>query len=227
MENSERSENAVQTVPVKKKDGMGFFRFAIKILTPLVTLFFRPTVSGRENIPQDGGLFICANHISNWDVIVLACAVKRPLHYMAKKELFGVFFVKNLVKVLGAYPVNRESADLQSVRTTLQYIKAGETVGVFPQGHRYVGLPPRETTAKGGLGMLVQRTGAPVLPVAIVSKQRRVKLFRKIKVVVGEPILGDTFATLDKSSESYRLIADMVFDRICTLEESNHDDNAR
>ena len=69
------------------------YNFACKILKLFIMLIFRVEVHGRENIPMEGGIMLCSNHISNWDPPVLQVFLPRRIYYMAKDELFHVFFV--------------------------------------------------------------------------------------------------------------------------------------
>ena len=62
--------------------------------------FIRFKVIGRENFPTEGGVLLCANHIHNFDPIVVGITAPRPVHFMAKEELFSV---PVLGKILSEY----------------------------------------------------------------------------------------------------------------------------
>ena len=99
-------------------------------------------------------------------------------------------------------------------------MKHGEPLGIFPQGKRCRGVKPETKDIKSGVGMMVYRTEAPVVPVAIFTKDYKVRLFRRVHVRVGKPISFEEYAAGAKSPEEYQRISDMVFDRIRALDES-------
>ena len=73
------------------------------------------------------------------DVVVLAAALPRQPRYMAKKELFKIPLLSQLIRALGAFPVDRGGADVSSIKKSIAMIEGGEVVSVFPQGHRVKG----------------------------------------------------------------------------------------
>lgn len=199
------------------KSPMRFYKNAVKALSVLIKAMFFIKVEGIENIPQNGPCFVCCNHLSNWDPVFLAVAIKRPMHFMAKKELFSIPVVKNLVSVLGAFPVDRENADFTAIKTALTHIKYENMVGIFPQGTRCLGNPPETIGVKSGTGMMVFKTQSDVLPVSIYTDSYRVKLFKKVYVKIGKPITYDEYGPVEKGQEEYQRISDTIFNRICSL----------
>lgn len=198
---------------------MRLYRFAVGLLSAPLR-FLMTDVRGTENMPEQGACFVCANHISNWDPVVVAIAVKRPVHFMAKVQLFRVPLLGKLLRTLGAFPVDRDAADIGAIKTALTHIKHEEPLGIFPQGKRYRGERPQTKDIKNGVGMMVYRTHAPVVPVAIYTKEYKVRLFRRVHVRVGKPIEFEEFQAGAKSQEEYQRISDCIFDRICALDES-------
>ena len=166
MENLETKKCADKS----KKNGMRFYKVLVFLLSGIIRFIFLVDIKGRENMPKKGACFVCANHISNWDPVLVAVAVKRPIHFMAKKEIFKIPFVKSLVSALGAFPVDREHADFTSIKTALTHLKNEDVVGIFPQGKRCIGVPPETEGIKGGTGMLVYKTMAQVVPVCVYTK---------------------------------------------------------
>lgn len=144
---------------------------------------FRWQVEGRENIPDEGPVMFCCNHISAWDPPVVGCAATRQVYFMAKQELWRIPVLRSVISALGAYPVDRERADMSTVRVTLEHLQAGRAVGVFPEGTRsHSGqLGPLRT----GAAKLVLRTGAVVVPMAILGPYR---LWRPLRVRLGKPL---------------------------------------
>ena len=127
-------------------------------------------VSGDERVPRRGGLIIACNHISELDPPILGFAVPRNVIFMAKVELFGSRLSRFLMRELRAFPVNRSGVDTTAVRTTLEYLRRGLAVVVYPEGTRSrdgLLLP-----VKAGIGLIVSASDAPVLPAFIWGTDR-------------------------------------------------------
>lgn len=136
----------------------------IQILA-ILRLVFRFRVFGRDNVPRQGPALLAANHVSLLDPPVVGAGAPRPLHYMAKAELFGVPLLGRLIRSLNSYPVEREGADAGALRQALGLLKAGQALLVFPEGTR--GTEGRLAPARAGAGMLAALSNAPVVPVYI------------------------------------------------------------
>lgn len=125
-----------------------FFNLIYTVALLISRLLHPVSVKGLENLPRNGALLI-ANHSSNWDPILLATALPRDyrLRVMAKEELFRYPVVSWLIRVGGAFPVNRGGADIQAVKTAMQSIRDGQNLLIFPEGtvirdgHRQGGRP--------------------------------------------------------------------------------------
>jgi 1-acyl-sn-glycerol-3-phosphate acyltransferase len=158
-------------------------------------LFGRLQVIGKENIPREGGVMICANHISYADPPVLGAGCPRQIHYMAKIELFQIPVLGFIIKHVGAFPVQQRTADRAALKIAIGYLAKGEVVGMFPEGQRIYGGELGE--ALPGVGMIVLRAKATVIPTALINTDKLLpphKLlpkFSHIKVVYGEPLVLD------------------------------------
>lgn len=203
-----------------KPNPMRLYRFAVGFLSGILRFLFLADITGAEHMPQSGACFVCANHISNWDPVLVAIAVKRPVHFMAKVQLFRIPVLGKLLRALGAFPVDRDAADIGAIKTALTHLKHDEPLGIFPQGKRMRGEVPQTKDIKSGVGMMVYRTEAPVVPIAIYTKDYKVRLFRRVHVHIGKPIAFEEYAAGAKSPEEYQRISDFVFDRIRLLDES-------
>lgn len=165
---------------------------------------FRVRIINPENEPWDNkeikSYIVCINHSSNWDPILIGACMHRPLRYMAKSELFKVPVLKSIVKLFGAYPVNRKTADVGSIKTTINILEQGEIVGMFPQGHRAKRVHPETAPPKSGtVAMTAYRAKTGILPVTVITKGHKVKAFHKSIVVFGEYI---PFEELEKMAEA-------------------------
>jgi len=191
-----------------------------KWLAKPVIFLFRIHAHNAENEPceADGPYIIASNHMSNADPVFLCAAtdLQQP-HFMAKKELFKVPLVNKLVAALGAYPVDRKGADVAAIRKTIKMLGEGKCIGIFPQGHRYMGVEPRETEIKSGLGMIAVKAEATVLPCYIKMKKRKWAPFRRVDVYIGKPIRFEEFNYDAEASGEYMRISRFVFDRICEM----------
>jgi len=166
-------------------------------LGKLLLVLFKVRVHGIENIPA-GGAVISGNHVSHMDPVLLWCRSPRPVHFMAKRELWDSAFIGWLLPRLYAFPVNRGGADRGAIETATAYLKAGDLVGIFPEGTRSEdGQAMGE--AHGGAAFIAMRAGVPVVPAAFVGTQdvlgkgRRLPRLRRVTVVFGEPIHPDDF----------------------------------
>lgn len=195
-----------------------FYNVMYFIFAWIVRLIYRVKIFGSENIPEHG-FILAANHTSMRDVLVLSASMnKRRLRYMAKKELFKVFGFGALIRGLGAFPVDRGGADVTSIKNTLSLLNEGEVVMLFPQGTRQKNKNPRTTPVKNGIGMIAGRSGAPVLPVYIKSKNNHVIPFHKTYVIIGKSATAAEMCG-EENAKNYPVIAREIFSRICTLGE--------
>ncbi|MFN2466058.1 MAG: lysophospholipid acyltransferase family protein [Candidatus Dormibacteria bacterium] len=121
-------------------------------------------IDGVENVPRKGGLLVISNHLAAADPPVLGARFPRPVHFMAKAEWFRNPVVGFLGRTFLCYPVNRHTADRTALRFTLELLKAGEAVCVYPEGTRSRDLMMHAPEA--GAGFVARRAGVPILPVA-------------------------------------------------------------
>ena len=122
-------------------------------------------------IPRSGPLIVAANHASSADPVVIGAFLNkrlaRPLNWLGKREIIETPILGRLFRWAGIHPVDREAADLEAFRAAMRVLDAGQVLAVFPEGTRSRDgalQPVRE-----GVGMLAMRSGAPVLPVAVVD----------------------------------------------------------
>ena len=112
---------------------------------------------------------VAANHFSHLDPVIVGQTVG-PVRYLAVDELYGTWpSFDKLISHFGAIPMTRTAVPLQALRTAIDHLHAGGVIGVFPEGRRvwtWGELPPRR-----GAAWLAQRTGAPLVPVAIWGTQ--------------------------------------------------------
>ncbi len=203
-----------------KKGGTRAYRVIYAIFSGIVGFLFNIKVVNGDREPDDGGYVVCANHVSATDPIALCYAFrKNQVFFMAKKELFKVPILAPLIKVMGAFPVDRGGSDVSAVKTAISLVNEKKSMGIFPQGHRYVGVDPRGTKTKNGVALIATKTGADILPCYIWRKKNKFKLFRRTYVIIGERIPFESLNYNPDASGEYARITDIAFDKICTLGE--------
>ncbi|GAC41880.1 lysophospholipid acyltransferase family protein [Paenibacillus popilliae] len=159
-----------------------FYTMMRALLRLIYRLLFRLEASGIEHVPKDDGVVLCSNHISLLDPPAIGILLKRRIRFMAKAELFNIPVFGAAIKALGAFPVKRNGVGKETIRTAFQLLQDGDIMGIFPEGTR---TTDQSAAAKKGAAMIALRSGAAVVPVAIIGSY---KLFRKTRVVYGPPI---------------------------------------
>jgi glycerol-3-phosphate dehydrogenase (NAD(P)+) len=160
------------------------------VLQPFFLIYFRMSRIGREHIPAEGPVIIASNHRSFLDPFVIATMARRPMYYVAKKELFVWRWEAWLLNALGAFPVDRGAGDPEMIKTAEAILRRGDILLMFPEGTRT--RPGALGKPKRGVGRLALETGAPVVPVAVIGTEavRRGWRFRphKVRIRAGRPL---------------------------------------
>lgn len=204
----------------KTRETGAVYRVVYKIFSGLVKILFGIRVIGQENEPDEGGFIVCGNHTAASDAVVIPYAFrKHQVRLMAKKELFKIPLLAQLIRMLGAFPVDRSGKDVGAIRSAVEMVKEGKCMGMFPQGHRYPGVDPRTTPVKNGAALICTRSEADVIPVFIARKNHTPKLFRRTYIIIGKKIPYESFAYDPDGSGEYARITNIIFDRICALGE--------
>ncbi len=162
---------------------MTFYGFARGVVKIVLTPLYRVQVYGKENIPKTGGVLLCSNHISELDPPVVGMTVPRPVHFIAKEELFELPVLKAILPHVNAIPIKRGMSDRNALRKGLAVLKDGNVLGLFPEGTRSKTGELGEGLA--GAGFFALRTDAAVVPCAVIGSY---KPFRATKVIYGKPI---------------------------------------
>ncbi len=173
-----------------------------------------------EREPKEGALIVAPLHVSHLDPPAVGSALRRPLCYMAKEELFKGPFGR-VLRGVRAYPVRRGEGDTGAIRLFLELLAQGEAVLLFPEGTRGDGRTIQPLTH--GVAMLAKKSGAKVLPIGVVGSHRtwprgvsRPKRHR-IEVVFGEPFTYAEVAGEGTEREKRERFTQTLSDRIVAL----------
>ena len=196
------------------------YRVCYTLFAGIVGFLFRIKVVNRNTEPDEGGFLVCANHASATDPVVICYAFrKHQIRFMAKRELFKIPLLSSLIKLLGAFPIDRSGADVGAIKHSVELLGEDKCVGIFPQGHRYPEKDPRETGTKNGAALIFSRAKCDIVPVYIWRKKNKFRFFSRTYVIIGERIPFDTLGFTEASTAEYRRMTDIVFDKVCALGE--------
>lgn len=182
----------------------------------------RTRVVGRENLIDDQGGVMIANHQSFLDPLFVAVRLRRPVSYLARDSLFKVPVVGWIVRNTYVIPISRTAFRGGSIRTALQRLSSGFLVGIYPEGTRSSGEPSR---FKPGFLSLVRRTDVPVYPVAIIGADKampRGAWFVRpaaVTVVYGKPLTAEERDLLQHGDDD-KALAQMMRDKVAALYQS-------
>jgi 1-acyl-sn-glycerol-3-phosphate acyltransferase len=166
--------------------------FKWSVVSPMLHLYFQGRIYGAENVPRSGKLIVVANHASDFDPPIVSSCVGRPVSFMAKEELFTVPVLAPAIRLYGAYPVKRGSADRSAIREAVKQLDEGWAVGIFLQGTRTI--DGRIPEPKLGAALIASKTQAPLLPVSLWGSQHILPNGTKfprpvpLTIRIGEPI---------------------------------------
>lgn len=186
---------------------MNFYSLAVSVVSSVLKVVILFKIRGKENVPSDGAFLLCSNHRSNIDPVLVAAGCKRKLTFMAKEELFKVFFLGHLIKALGAFPIKRGRGDAAAVMATLKIMKRGGATLIFPEGTRMKNGQRKKVNA--GIIRLAIQSGVPIVP-AYVTKNT---------VTYGKPISYEEHSGDVQDSEKMQTLADNLMDTIYALKE--------
>jgi len=160
-----------------------FYRFIRNAAWFLCKIIFPTKVIGVENVPAEGPVLICSNHVSMVDPVLIATSFYRQITFMAKKELFATKFTNWFFRNLGMVPVDRGASDIAALRVCIEALNEGRLLGIFPQGHRFKQDDSREI--QNGAALMALRSKAVVVPAHVSAP---LKAFRRNTIRFGKPV---------------------------------------
>ena len=185
-----------------------------------VRVVCRVKVGGAENVPQEGPVLLCSNHLAKRDPVLLGLCQKRQVFYMAKEELFRNKFLGGLFRMLGAFPVKRGTGGADALEDAYTLLEENGVVGVFIEGHR--SKDGKLLKPKTGAALLAYKTKAPVVPVCITAGDGlQPGMFKRTLIRFGKPISAQELHIQDDSSMQLRRASRLIMSRIAELREES------
>lgn len=185
-------------------------RKIIKFLFKIAAIvIYRPKIKGKENLPKCDAAIICPNHVHALDSAVLIAMNKRKINVLAKEELYKNGFIRWIADLFGIFPVKKDSKSLESVKISLKLLKKKELLMIFPEATRNgmaKGVKPKDGAIK-----LAIKANVPIIPVGI---QGTFKLFKKVKVNIGEPLYYSEYKDEINNKE---LLDELTEDLMCKI----------
>ena len=184
-------------------------------------LFFRFRVVHRERMIQRGPAILAMNHQSYLDPPLAGITCDRAIYFLTRRTLLDVPLLGWLLPKLNVIPVNQEGVDRSAIKAVIRVLQAGNGVLVFPEGSRT--LDGNLQPAERGLGLVIAKTLAPVVPMRIFGAREalpraggRLRLV-PITIVIGDPIFFSA-ADLESSGKNlYARLSDHVMKAISEL----------
>jgi 1-acyl-sn-glycerol-3-phosphate acyltransferase len=191
-----------------------------RIFKNLFKLFFillgRMEVIGHENIPENGPVIVAANHVSNLDPLLLGSAINRQVHFIAKESLFKTPLIGSLMRAWGMIRIKRGRGDREAIAKSLEILEGQQVIGIFIEGSRNRENSEQMQAPQSGTAMLAIRSGAPVVPVALINTRH---LFQRMQVIIGPPLtFGDLLENTKK--ELYQQIGFRITSAIVNLKKN-------
>ncbi|MGY1638045.1 lysophospholipid acyltransferase family protein [Geodermatophilus sp. SYSU D00742] len=200
---------------------------------PVVKVVFRPRAEGVDNVPRTGAAILASNHLSAADWVFMPLSLRRRVTFLAKSEYFtgkGVkgFLQRAFFSGAGQVPIDRTNASAaeNAIRTGLRILREGKLLGIYPEGTR--SPDGRLFRGKTGVARMALETGAPVVPVAMVYRPRRLPLvgerLPRVCVRFGAPLDFSRYEGLAGDRFVERSITDEIMYEIMTLSSQEYVD---
>ena len=174
------------------------YGFLKKFMVAVTQILFPFKLIGKEKV-KGGACVLVGNHYRIWDIVHMACTTKEKVHFITKKELYKNKFLAHLCDIVEAIPVSRDGNDAAAIMAALRYLKKGEKISMFPEGTRNR-TEEELLPLKGGAALFAIKAKVPVYPVMCLRKTR---LFRRTKIVIGDPIDLSRYYEMRMTAEDY------------------------
>ena len=190
-----------------------WFRFMHVAKHFVFTPFFPFKTHKPEKPYEDKPYIIIGNHLSALDVVFAAMATKKPVHFMAKKELFQKGLMKKFVTKCECIPVYRDGSDMNGVLKAMKYLKSGESIVIFPEGKRNR-TGEKLLPFKSGATALAIKTRTPIIPFVQVKK---IKFWKMAHALYGDPIEFTEYYGKKITEEDIKVCDEILREKIIEL----------
>jgi cytidylate kinase len=187
----------------------------------LAQIFFRFRILHRERMLQSGPVILAMNHQSFFDPPLAGNASDRAIFFLARRTLLDHWFWGWLLPKLNVIPVDQEGSDRSALKALIRILRAGQATLVFPEGART--LDGNLQPAQPGLGLVIAKTGAPVVPMRIFGAHeawargsKKIRL-HPITIVVGYPIFFSEAEIAERGKDVYQRLSERVMNEIAKL----------
>jgi 1-acyl-sn-glycerol-3-phosphate acyltransferase len=197
-----------------------FYRTCWWIAFGISKLLFRLRIEDISRVPPRGGAIFASNHVSYVDPVLIGVAAFRELFYVTKRESFSVTGLAWLLPRLNAIPIDRSRGDRAALSAYEGVLADGGAIFIAPEGTRNKSASFLDP--KPGAGMLVYRTGAPVVPVYVTGTMSVVKSLLGLETVTvrfGDPIFYDRSQFQGRKKDIYRAISHDIMTRVYKLKQ--------
>lgn len=191
----------------------------------LAQLFYRFRILHRERMIQSGPVIVAMNHESFFDPPLAGNACDRPIYFLAKKSLMRAPVLGWLLPKLNVIPVDLEGTDRSAIKALIRVLQSGHGALVFPEGSR---TPDGQLQpAQAGLGFIIAKTRAPVVPLRIFGAHQawpiggKIRLGPRITIVVGQPIRFSDEELGGRGKDLYRRLSQRVMEAIAAIKIDN------
>jgi 1-acyl-sn-glycerol-3-phosphate acyltransferase len=199
-----------------------FYWFIKGLAWPLVTVYLRFRRRGVERVPRRGPCILVANHSSYLDAICLGSASPRKVRFLISDEIYRMWRLRWFYYMMDAIPLRTGGSDAAALRRAMDVLRSGGVVGIFPEGQRM--RDGRLGEGKMGVAFLAARSGAPVVPTAILGAHAAMPVGaafprpRPVRVVFGSP-LAFSAGGAARRKEALAGFANLVMESIAALAE--------
>jgi len=205
-----------------------FYRLARWVVRRVLKLYLGWQVLDAHRVPAEGPVILAANHQSFLDPPLVAAPLERRVSFLARRSLFRSWWLGPFMRVLRVIPLDREGGTGAGLKAVLAWLEAGGAVVLFPEGTR--SPDGRLQPARAGVGLVVIRSGAPVVPVRIFGafeawgRHMRWPRPRRVVVKYGRLMRFDAWCaeargcSLPRLKELYQMVADQIMAAIAVLE---------
>ena len=181
-------------------------------------IFYPMKVVNKKYLKHKGSCIYAPNHQSWIDAFLIAIRISNSTYYMGKKELFKNFFLSLLLKCIHAFPVDRQNLDMQSIRTVKKLFDNNKSLVMFPQGTRKDQADNFEGMKNGAVYFAI-KFKTPIIPMYF---EKKPKVFRCNKLIVGEPINFEEYYNQKPTKEILSQASNKLIERINELKNDSY-----